>query len=237
MSRDVGPFVETQTTRSERRALLVGIDEYDQLTRLSCARRDVEAVRGFLSHHEGGTPNFECEVLPATGARLNQHDFAVACDSFFDSCAGADVVFYFAGHGALEKVGGLLVASDGKKPDWGMPMCHIATLAGRSGARSVVIFLDCCHAGAFGEVELTRAALEAAFAIVPKNVTILAAATAWGVAWEDPPHGLFTSAVLQALDEKAADAATGEITALSICDAVERCEERAYHELPMPAEW
>jgi len=218
MRKDVLSPVIQQSQIADRRALLVGIDHYDHTTPLHCARKDVEAVRDRLARNEDGTANYACEV-PATGGRLTSIELVAACKSLFEPGRGGDIVFYFSGHGVLDSLGGQLVTSDGQEHAWGVSMHHILALATISKARSVVIFLDCCHGGAFGDFPF--GVPYGALATMPENVVILAASHATQKAHESSSRGLFTQAVLDALDGAAGDP-LGRITPASIDAIVEQ---------------
>lgn len=59
-------------------------------------------------------------------------------------------VFFFAGHGTVNNLGGYLVTQDAKHYDEGLSMIDVLTLANNSLALERIIILDCCHSGALG---------------------------------------------------------------------------------------
>ena len=44
-----------------KRALLVGIDDYDRFGGLNGCVKDVDALEGLLSRNEDNSPNFDCQ--------------------------------------------------------------------------------------------------------------------------------------------------------------------------------
>jgi hypothetical protein len=140
-----------------------------------------------------------------------------ACEELF-SYTG-DVLFYFSGHGALTNVGGYIAATDAQKHNWGLPMQSILDLAAKSRARDVIVMLDCCHAGAAGDIPSYQGTN--ALANIREEMTIIAASRASESAVEADKHSLFTDSVLEALNGGAADH-MGWVTPQSIYAYVER---------------
>jgi len=123
----------------------------------------------------------------------------------------ADIaLFYFAGHGTANNLGGYLVTTDAQRYDEGVPMGDVLKLANESTARERIVVLDCCHAGAFGEVPAINNS-----AILAEGVTILAACRDTEVAVESGRGGVFTILVCQALEGGAADVC-GKVTVASV---------------------
>lgn len=55
-----------------KRALLVGINEYDNVRPLSGCVNDVTAVRPLLARHDDNSPNFECQLLTGPPAKVSR---------------------------------------------------------------------------------------------------------------------------------------------------------------------
>jgi len=70
-----------------RRALLVGIDQYDNFNRLGGCVNDVHRLQPLLAHHENGDPNFDC-VVRDTATRDSLIQDVQACVA-----PGADLSF------------------------------------------------------------------------------------------------------------------------------------------------
>jgi hypothetical protein len=76
-----------------------------------------------------------------------------ALHDLFSNRNGLDVTFYFAEHGFASDTGGNLVTADGVANDYGITMDELYIAAQRSLANSALLLLECCHAGAVGNVQ------------------------------------------------------------------------------------
>lgn len=204
-----------------RRALLVGINKYDEFHNLSTCVADATAMKALLERNADGGPNYSCRLMAYGGRKhpdkITMPKLREACHELF-KYRGDDVLLYFSGHGATTSVGGYLVTAEAEADNWGIPMQEILDLANSSPARDVLIILDCCHAGAAGNVLFDRGT---PLAIVRENMTIIAASRASESALESEKYSLFTASVLDALDGGAADH-MGWVTAQAIYTYVER---------------
>ena len=105
-----------------RKALIVGIDHYAYFTRLNGCVSDAKAVSAVLARHTDKRVNFAApRVLTATGT-AETVDRTQLRDAVRDLFTGdADIaLFYFAGHGHMEDVGGYLCTSDCRSGDEGL---------------------------------------------------------------------------------------------------------------------
>lgn len=140
-----------------KRALVVGINQYDHVNSLTGCVPDASAMHDVLSRNADGSLNFESRLLtspgspPITPAFLRQQ-WRELFQDFRD-----DVLFYFSGHGSPTDVGGYLVMQDGTPDDLGLPMDDVVTMANNSTARTVLLILDCCFSGAGSAVEFANA--------------------------------------------------------------------------------
>jgi len=206
-----------------RRALIVGINSYANSRPLTGCVADAEAIGKVLARHSDQELNFECRVLldktednqPITSAALQK-----ACRELFADIRD-DVVLYFSGHGVLTEHGGYLCTYDSGRDDWGVSMDLVMKMANSSRARDILMILDCCHAGDFANPGLLAGNGHDPLAVMRENTTIIAASLSSQSALEAGGHGLFTSAVIDALDGGAADM-MGWVTAPSIYAYVER---------------
>jgi len=208
-----------------KRALIVGINRYaPPVSQLVGCVADAEAMGQLLERHVDDTPNYECRVLldntedgrPITRAALRK-----ACAELFANTKD-DVLFYFSGHGALTAFGGYLCAFDSQRDDWGVPMQEIIEMANRSKARDILLILDCCHSGAFGDPSLLNpGGGRDPLAVIREDMSVIGASLGSQASLEEGGHGLFTAAVLDALEGGAADH-MGWVTAPSIYAYVDR---------------
>lgn len=206
-----------------RRALLVGIDNYEHAPKLSCCVSDAKSVQHFIQRHQDGTPNYSCKLLLAstdTDTMVGRAQLRQACQELFDNYAG-EVLFYFSGHGAPTSLGGYLATSDGIENDVGVPMQDVVQMAVNSRAGDITMILDCCHAGSMGNAPILNRGVVDPLAALRENMTIIAASRDVQAAVESGDHGLFTGRLLDALDGGAADH-LGWVTAPGIYSYIER---------------
>jgi hypothetical protein len=129
----------------------------------------------------------------------------------------ADVaLLHFSGHGTVNNLDGYLVTQDALKYDEGVAMGDVLRLANESPAGEVVIFLDCCYSGTFGNPP----ALDNAKVSLREGVSVLTASRGDQHSVETGGGGLFTSLVLDALEGGAADI-LGSVSAPAIYAYVE----------------
>jgi hypothetical protein len=196
-----------------KRALLVGIDHYDNLSPLAGCVADATALRALLETHEDGSPNYNCRLLISSQTRVTRKSLRTCWNELFDDFEG-DALLFFAGHGSLTRVGGVLATQEWEREDPGLPMDELLTLANKSRARSVLLILDCCHSGALGNLAgLQSGSVDQA--LLRDGVTILAASRPSEPSAEEDGHGLFTNLLLGALSGGAADV-RGRVSAASL---------------------
>lgn len=190
-----------------RRALIVGINTYSAGNDLHACVADAKAMADVLSRHKDGEKNFDCIGLldhMDDGSNITRPRLRVALQELFHF--DGEVLLYFSGHGFLSRTGGLLCTSDGMKDDWGIPMQEVVDFATRSNASQILLILDCCHSGDFANLAtINTGAGKSPLAILRENMTIIAASRATEPAIEAGGHGLFTGALLDALEGGAAD--------------------------------
>lgn len=201
-----------------RRALCIGIDQYSFGLLQGCVS-DAESISSIISTHDDGSPNFDCRELTAP---LGTSDTQITKAHLREAISGlfggrVDVaLLHFSGHGTVNNLDGYLVTQDAEKYDAGVPMDEVLRMANQSQAAEVVILLDCCHAGAFGnppDIDNSRATLR-------EGVSILTASRDNQPSVEVDGGGLFSSLVADALQGGAADI-LGNVTAPSIYSYVD----------------
>jgi hypothetical protein len=101
-------------------------------------------------------------------------------------------------------------------------MEELVNLARQSDASDVLFILDCCHSGDIANPAVLQTSRgDDPLSILRENMTVIAASRSSEESVEAGGHGLFTAAVLDALDGGAADH-MGWVTAPSIYAYVER---------------
>jgi Caspase domain len=207
-----------------KKALIIGLDTYqsDDIEDLSWAVSDAAAIYKLLVEHQDKTQNYECKVLrdkmedesPITRAALRK-----TCTDFFSE-KNEQSLLYFSGHAILTPFGGHLCTSDTMPNDWGIPMAEIMQMTVHSKAQDILLILDCCHSGDMGNPSIFNTG-DNPLALLKENTTIIAASRFNQEAIEEGDHGMFTAAVLDALEGGAADH-MGWVTAPSIYAYIER---------------
>jgi Caspase domain len=199
-----------------KRALIIGIDDYPNSPLGGCVN-DASAVANTLRTNGDGSPNFSTKLITSNGEAVNAALMHEELTQLFASDADT-VLFYFAGHGILvpETGAGYLVSQDGRKPNWGISLGDVLTLANGAYPRikSTVIILDSCHSGFAGEIPNIGNQVISAIAT---GVTLLTGCDRNETASDDggDGHGLFTSLLLDALSGSACDIC-GNITPASV---------------------
>lgn len=208
----------------ERRALVIGIDTYNGTSKLTGCVADAQAIGKLLEENADGGPNYDCRILldkTEDGKPITRAALRSACGELFADFRG-DALLYFSGHGALTKFGGHLCAYDSEDNDWGIPMQEIIEMGNDSRARDILFILDCCYGGDMGDATLLNAKRGGdPLAVLRENMTVIAASLPAQSAQEEGGHGVFTTALLDALEGGAADH-MGWVTASSIYAYVHR---------------
>lgn len=190
-----------------RKALIVGVDFYTNVSPLYGCVNDSFAVKAMLDRHADGSVNFGVKHLTGTGSAdpVTRDDLRQAIESLF-SGEGEIALLYFAGHGHIESTGGYLCSSDVKTGNDGVALAEVMTFANLSKVRNRVVILDSCHSGVAG-----GSALQQKVAEISDGVTILTASTADQYASEENGAGVFTNLLVDALGGAAANL-VGDVT-------------------------
>lgn len=190
-----------------KRALLVGIDTYDNFNGLTGCVNDVHALAPLLARNHDNSPNFDCRTHTSDSHRIDRHALLVAVDALLGP--GADVaLFYFAGHGDRATNDVVLVTQDGATGDPGVTLSAILGKVQHSSIREVIVVLDCCFSGGAGGVPQ----LDAGVAALREGVSLLSASRSDQTAAETATgRGLFSVYLCAGLDAGAADV-LGKVT-------------------------
>jgi hypothetical protein len=194
-----------------RKALVAGIDYYANLSGLFGCVSDAHSVKAILERHGDGGVNFGVKLITATGPTntVTRASLKDAVEELFKG--DSDIaLFYFAGHGHIESVGGYILASDATRGDDGVSLTEVLTLANQSAAKNKIIVLDSCHSGIAGTTPMAGQQ-----AVLSEGLTILTASTADQYATERNGSGIFTTLFVDALSGAASNL-VGEITPGSV---------------------
>jgi WD40 repeat protein len=142
----------SETLRGRRRALLIANGRYQdpQLRRLRSPTGDVEALRDVLGDPMIG--DFEVSSVVDHETQATRQ----AIEGFFAGGALRDLLLlYISGHGLLASDGSLYFATPSTRLDLLLSTAVDSSFVARTmhdcRARSIVLILDCCHSGAFGQ--------------------------------------------------------------------------------------
>lgn len=217
-----------------RRALLVGINRYDNVKReLHWCIDDALAMREVLEYHANHDVNFACHTLlgnqlvadydpaePGTaGERVTFSRLRKALEDLF--AFDGTVTFYYSGHGIVTSQGTYLATQDGTATLPGMLMNDILEMANQSPAQEVFLLIDCCLAGGMGEPVTSGEVADVSRLYLRPGVTLLAATLSHQEAREIAGNGVFTHLMLGALKGGAADV-RGVVSAAAVYGYVEQ---------------
>lgn len=193
-----------------RKALLIGIDAYKKFSKLGGCVADATSMRDKLQRNADGTLNYDCRLFTSLEKKPIYREFLKEkWYELFEDFRG-DILFYYSGHGAQTRTGSQIVTQDGNFTMPGLAMDELLLLANESPAQEVVLILDCCYSGGFGDPAILRNN-----SFLREGVTVLAASRPKGVAKEIEGQGVFTELVISALDGGGADV-RGYVSATSI---------------------
>jgi hypothetical protein len=199
----------------QRRALIIGINEYDNCSHLRCAINDAQRIEKLLSRNGDGSLNFTVKTV-VSGAgqpRVTRGRLRQFLRDLFEDFDG-DILFFFSGHGAMTPWGGCLVTQEATGDEVGVPMDDVLLLANRSRARDIVIILDCCHSGDLGNPPILQA-LTQPLSLLREGLTVLAASRPNELAYEVNGSGMFSDALAEGLAGGASDH-MGNVNAASL---------------------
>jgi hypothetical protein len=191
-----------------RLAVLVGIDHYAKSPLKGCVR-DAQRMHQVLARHVDLSPNFDCKTFVSSpeGQQIDRAFLRRQFEILF--AKKVDVaLFYFAGHGALTRNRGALMATQELATyDQGVPLFELIGALKNSPAQEKIVIIDSCYSGSFGDMP----SLADNVAIIPDDVAILVACRDYETAAESENGGLLTSLLVSALEGAAADV-RGKVT-------------------------
>lgn len=215
---------------AQKRALVVGISDYQHkdIANLKNPVNDAKAVAELLKFNNAAPgsqykpPNYDVELLLGSNIDLVSREqlYSKIRWLFDGNLDGA--LFYFAGHAVRSELDDIdyFVTSNGQRDNYGVAMSFLVRQANDAFPRikSSTIILDCCHAGAAGNLHFSDNISE-----IGNGVTILTSCQSSEPARDvgaRKDHGAFTSLLLDALEGQAADI-LGRVTPASIYNLVD----------------
>ncbi|MEM9809210.1 MAG: caspase family protein [Cyanobacteria bacterium P01_D01_bin.56] len=146
-----------------RDALIVGINQYQYLSKLTTAAKDAEAIASLLENHG----NFRVRRLPEAIKNHRaevSHQSQISVQQLESSLVNLllpkgdhipeTAFFYFSGHGLQREVGireGFLAVSNTQPDSFnnGLSLSWLRRVIRHSPVRQIIVILDCCHSGEF----------------------------------------------------------------------------------------
>ena len=235
----------------QRKALIVANDEYEHegLRHLLAPAADAEALAGVLGDSQIG--DFEVRVVHNEPA----HEIEAHIEDLFADSRPDDVLLlHFSCHGLKSESGDLFFAARNTRPNRLGSTAVSADFVQRcmraSRSRSIVLLLDCCYGGAFGQGVAVRAAGDVnVLDSFPggklgggRGRAVITASSAMEYAFEGdrladdhgPQPSVFTSALVEGLASGDADRdEDGWVSLNELYDYVfDRVRERNPHQTP-----
>ncbi len=205
-----------------KKALIIGIDHYDNVPALNGCVRDAVEMATVLKVNGDGSPNFDVRLITSDNCKVSTSVIEGALNDLF-SGESEIALFYFAGHGTLKDDvnHGYLVAEDCNPPFDGVSLQDLMTKANNSSPqiKSTVILLDSCKSRIVEKSLHTG--IDAVHSQLGQGVTFLSACQRDGDAKEVVGQGKFTDVLLEGL-QGAASNVIGKITPASIYALVDQ---------------
>jgi len=200
-----------------RRALIVANGEYDNagLQRLVSPAADADALAGVLA--DRAISDFEVSVVRNETAHVVQAEIEDLC---LEGKPDDVLLLHFSCHGLKDDSGGLYFAARNTRPDrlrsTAVPAQFVQQCIRQSRSRSIVLLLDCCYGGAFGQGVAVRASGDANVldsfrggrgrAVITASNSIEYAFEGATLASDEPARpSVFTSALVEGLRTGEAD--------------------------------
>ncbi|UOX85553.1 caspase family protein [Amycolatopsis sp. FBCC-B4732] len=145
-----------------RRALIVANGEYDNagLQRLGSPAADADALAGVLA--DRAISDFDVQVVRNETAHVVQAEIEDLCA---EGRPDDVLLLHFSCHGLKDDSGGLYFAARNTRPDrlrsTAVPAQFVQQCVSQSRSRSIVLLLDCCYGGAFGQGVAVRSSGDA----------------------------------------------------------------------------
>lgn len=194
-----------------RKALIIGINYYKEVSDLNGCVNDAYNVKNVLERNADGTLNFDINLMTAI-----DEDTIITKNMLKDNIKNLFsgdseiALFYYSGHGYIESTGGYLVTSECKRGDEGLDLNNLMNIVNDSKAKNKIIILDSCHSGELGNFKYNDS-----LSVLSEGTTILTACSKEQYAIESENTGVFTNLLVDAL-YGAASNLIGDVTPGSV---------------------
>jgi uncharacterized caspase-like protein/cytochrome c-type biogenesis protein CcmH/NrfG len=195
-------------------AIVVGINEYERLTKLKYAKQDALKIKGFLEEAGEAQSILLCtddsepiDGKPTRATHTNLSDLLLTGFEEPFLSPEENLWFFFSGHGLRYKQKDYLVPIDGNPRDIDrtcITVDYVTERLSNSGAGNIVLILDACrNASEGGKGGAEALGEEARECIRERGLISIFACRPQEQSWEEDTlgHGIFTFALLKALEE------------------------------------
>lgn len=194
-----------------RKALIIGINYYKEVTDLNGCVNDAYNVKNVLERNADGTLNFDINLMTAIDEDtiITKNILKDNIENLFSGDSEI-ALFYYSGHGYIESTGGYLVTSECQRGDDGLDLNSLMKIVNASKAKNKIIILDSCHSGELGNLKYNDS-----LSVLSEGTTILTACSKEQYAIESENTGVFTNLLVDAL-YGAASNLIGDVTPGSV---------------------
>lgn len=84
-----------------KKALIIGVDRYDNAENLHCCVSDAVKMATVLKVNGDGSPNFDVRLITSEQGRVTARELEDATKELFTG-ESETVLFYFSGHGSIK---------------------------------------------------------------------------------------------------------------------------------------
>lgn len=181
-----------------KKALIVGINHYKNVSCLHGCVNDAYLVKSALDTNFDWTRNFSTKLLTAV-SDTQLVDKNTLKDNIKELFEGDNDIslLYFSWHWYIESSWWYLVTSECSRWDDGLSLTELMTMVNNSSVKNKIVILDCCHSWILGN---TNTPVASNFAHINEWVTILTASTQEQYAIESNGVWLFTSLLVDWLN-------------------------------------
>lgn len=194
-----------------RKALIVGINYYKEVSDLNGCVNDAYNVKNVLERNADGTLNFDINLITAIDEDtiITKNILKDNIENLFSGDSEI-ALFYYSGHGYIESTGGYLVTSECQRGDDGLDLNNLMNIVNDSKVKNKIIILDSCHSGELGNLKYNDS-----LSVLSEGTTILTACSKEQYAIESENTGVFTNLLVDAL-YGAASNLIGDVTPGSV---------------------
>jgi len=204
-------------TQKNRWGVILGIETYKNVSRVSYAKRDAEIMRDYFTKVLG-IPDANLYMKTNEEASLGEFKTVFDPSGWLSKNAGSkdsEIFIYYSGHGVPTPDGkqAYLLPYDGN-PDYARNSAYaldqLYENLGAIKARSITLFLDSCFSGVNRDNEIILADARPVTLAAPQrfsvpNLAVFSAANGsqYSSAWPEKQHGLFSYYLMKGLQGSA----------------------------------